>query len=414
MTKELRKLIEKRNKIAADMRAMHKAAEDDDRGFTPEERQKWDSMTKDLDGLELRIESAKKLDEMRQFEEAPVNDLPSENRSGRQSQEENAQATYEDAFRALIRSGEEGLAGLSAEHRQLLVERRAQTTTAAAGGYTVAEDFGNRIVESMLQFGGVMNAATIITTDGGNALPFPTNDDTGNTGELVTSETTAATEQDTTFDQVQLDAYFFSSKIIRVSLALLQDTAFNLDAYLPKKLGERIGRIAATYLATGTGSSQPQGIVTGAGTGVTAGGASVIAYADFLGLEHSIDPAYRINNPSCGYVFNDQTLKAARGLLDGDSRPLWQPALSGLGAGVPATLNGYRYTIDQGVANIGTGNVSMVFGDISEFYVRMVKGITLARLVERYAEYFQVGFVSHARIDSVVMNSAAIKKLTHP
>lgn len=423
MWDRLRKLREQRNKISADMQALNTLAETEERGFTSDEHERWAKMTADVNDLREQEERVQQMIDAGSGLDEIVNALPNESRSGsdepenRGGEQPSAADQYASAFGALIRSSEPGLTGLTAEQRSLIQrsmvhdqELRAQgVATGGAGAFTVAEGFGDRMIDTMLAFGGIMGGgATIIDTENGAPLPFAANNDTGNAGALL-AENTQDSEQDLTFTQRQLDAYMYTSNVVRVSLQLMQDSFFDMEGYLSGKLGERIGRAVAPHFATGTGSGQPNGLMTAAGTGHDAAAAAALTFDDVLELEHSVDPAYRALGAS--FVFNDNTLKALQGTNDSEGRPLWLPRV---GDSVPETIYGYPYVIDQGLADIGASAASMGFGRLSEYYIRRVQPITLLRLVERYADFLQVGFLAFARFDGELMDTSAFKKLVHP
>lgn len=410
-------LVNKRNKLAADMRDLNTKAETEDRSFTSEERTQWDAMVADISALDERIARAKTMGQFDDIDE-PVRRLPDDmgGDDAHRSQDDDGQLTYEAVHRDYMRHG---MGGLSQEERSVMMGGQADMSaaelralgvgTGSAGGFTVPEGFGGRIIETMKQFGGVINVANILETGTGNDLPFPTNDDTGNVGELL-AENAEADTQDPTFGQATLKAFKFSSKIVRTSLELLQDNEVDLEGYLANIMGKRIGRAASAYYCTGTGTAQPQGIAAGASNTATAAGASAITFADMLDLEHNVDPAYRVPG-ACRYLFNDATLKALKAIVDGDGRPLWLPSVAD---SAPATINGHGYQIDQGMPDVGTGNRSVVFGDMDAFTVRLVMAINMLRLTERYAEFGQVGFLAFARSDSRIMDQAGIAALVHP
>lgn len=445
MWETIKKLLEEKNQLATQMRTLHESASDEERAFTSDENEKWAKMTARVNAIDAEVKRLKDLDQIDTGIEDIQNQLPGATRDGDDGLERGDTAAgdgqrnerryddmgrviarnYEEAFNEFLRSTDPGMTGLNPQTQQILrnhamggnamtpemqrVLRAQSVGTPSAGGYTVPEGFGDRIVETMVDYGGVARIAFNLDTDSGNPIPFPTNDDTGNSGALL-SENTQDSEQDLTFGTKQLDAYMFTSNIVRVSFQLLQDSAFDMNSYLARKLGERIGRATASYYATGTGTAQPEGVVTGAGTGVTAAADEAIVFNDLSNLEHSVDPAYR--RMGCHFLFNDNTLKALQQTADSEGRPLWLPAVA---SSAPATIYGYPYEIDQDIADIGDSNVSVLFGYFQEFYIRRVMGqIMLLRLVERYADYLQVGFLSFYRTDSVVMDSSAIKKLTHP
>src|SRR5215207_3036966 len=127
-----------------------------------------------------------------------------------------------------------GNAELNAAREQA---RAAGVGTGAGGGFLVPSGFRRDLVVVQKQFGGMLQVAETIETDTGATLPWPTNDDTGNKGAIL-SENTQITEQDLTIGQAQLGAYMYTSKLVRVSYQLLQDSAFNFEAFLRTRLGE--------------------------------------------------------------------------------------------------------------------------------------------------------------------------------
>ncbi len=319
---------------------------------------------------------------------------------------------YRQVFEVWMRHGMTGLD--DAQRAKLQANFRAlQTDTGAAGGYTVPEGFWAKVTETLKHFGGVRNVAEIVNTTTGAALPWPTNDDTSNTGAIL-EEGSALSEQDVTFGQKNLSAFTATSKLIRANIALLQDTGFDLEGFLARKLGQRIGRIQNTRLTTGTGSSQPQGLITGATTGKTTAGATAITYNEIIDLIHSVDAAYRAGG-NCKFMLHDLILAYVRKIRDdsggsGLGRPIWEPSVQ---AGVPDLLLGYPYQINNDMAStVATTNKTMAFGDFMAGYAcRVVAGGSMRRLEERYAEYLEVGFFGYERFDGLVQDSSAYKLL---
>jgi HK97 family phage major capsid protein len=155
--------------------------------------------------------------------------------------------------------------------------------------------------------------------------------------------------------------------------------------------------------------SKPNGIVHAAGAGITAAGTKTITADEILDLEHSVDPAYR-SDPSCRYMFTDATLKIIRKLKDGQGRYIWQPA--DMKGGAPSILNNYPYSINQHMPEATTGNKSILFGAFNRYVVRIVNQFTIRRLVERYADFDQTGFLGFSRLDGQLLDAGAVKALT--
>jgi HK97 family phage major capsid protein len=292
--------------------------------------------------------------------------------------------------------------------------KRALSTTVTAGGYTIAQDFSGALESALLDYSNVRGVCDEFTTDSGATMPYPTEDDTGNTGEQL-GESTEAAFDDTTFSVVNFSAYKFSSKGILISSELLNDSEFNLEQFLGTQIGIRIGRIQGQRFTTGTGSSQPKGIVACASAGPTTAGATAITPEELTRLAFSVDRAYR-GAPKCGYMMHDSVYAYCLLLKDGENRPLLRDSyrdgiMIPLLNGFPVYTNQFMQAVTTATGLPVTATKSVLFGDFSKFKIRDVGSIRVRRLDERYAEKDQVGFIGFMRSDSNCVNTAAIKYL---
>lgn len=406
-------LVERQNRLWNRMQEIMQAARDEGRDLTAEERTNWDAAEKDLSEVSRDIERVQRMAALEQVDRSQH--VVATGPEGAEDEHRDAEVAedrrYEDAFGVYLR---QGMGGLDVEQRRLLEQGRREARalgvgTDSAGGYLVPDQFRQSLTETMQSFGGLMSDIQVITTTTGNSLAWPTNDDTGNIGAIL-AENTQVPEQDVEFGETELGAHTYTSKMVRVSLQLLQDSAFDLEAWLPRKLGERIGRAIAAHIATGTGTNQPTGLVTGGTVGVTGAVSAnaAITYDNLIDLEHSVNSAYR---PRAKYALSDASLKLVRKLKDGDDRPLWVPVPA---PGFSPTINGYAYTIDDGLAAPAPDAKSIVFGDLQAGYIgRQVLGVQLMQLRERYADYLQVGFLAFSRWDSAPDDTQAYRVFQH-
>lgn len=367
-------------------------AEAQARALSGEEQSQYDKIMADVDALKGTID---------RVERQSV--LTGEMATQHQERGETSDEEKRDAFRAWLRDP----ATMTSEQRGVLAESRAQSVTTTGGGYIVPQGFGGYITDAMKFFGGMRQANTTkLATAGGNDLPMPSCDDTAQTGELLGINTGAAS-QDLTFGQVVLKAYKYSSKIVLVPWELLQDSGVDIESYIGKKLGERIGRIQNTHFTTGDNSSKPQGVVAGATLGKTGtnGQTATVIFEDLVDLVHAVDPAYR-QTATCQFMFNDSTLKALKKLKDSTGRQLWQ---AGLAAKEPDTINGYSYIINNDVAAMAASAKSIIFGDLSNYIIRDVMDLSVYRVTDKYIESGQVGFIAFQRSDGRCIDAG-----THP
>ena len=261
----------------------------------------------------------------------------------------------------------------------------------------------------MLAFGGVRQVAETIRTASGERMSWPTADDTSNTGAQLGESTSIGSSVDPSFGKVYWDAYKFSSKPVLVPYELIEDSAFDLPGLLGGMLGERLGRITNTKFTTGTGAATPKGIVTAA-TSFSAASATSIAWDDVLGLEHSIDPAYR---SGASFMMHDSILLACRKLKDGNGQYLWQ---SNINVGVPDSFSGKPLTINQDMdSTVASGKKTILYGQLSKYKIRSVGQMRMYRLEERYRDTDQDGFVAFIREDGNLLTAgtAPIKYLSH-
>lgn len=372
------------------------AAQKEGRSLNAEEKSKFDAMEADARSIKDQIDVIERTAEMKK-----------ELAANAEVREAAPKATRKGAFEKYLRNG---MGSLNANERSIMGELRGTSTqiagTDSLGGFLVPQDFSNELDMATLFTGEVERLAKKLNTAGGALLDYPTINDTA-TDAGLTAEAAAVTVQDMTFANAQLSAYNYASQV-RVSMQLLQDNAFDLNAFLAEAMGERIARATNAAFTTGTGSSQPQGIITGASLGNTAASGTAIVADDILDLIHSIDPSYR-NKPTFGLMANDSVIAAIRalGLGSANDFPIFIPSME---AGQPDKLFGFNlyYNNDMESA-ITTGKKTLLAADFSKFVVRSAGGVQMVRLNERYMDELEVGFVSYARKDAKVLDSRAVK-----
>ncbi|HYH63687.1 MAG TPA: phage major capsid protein, partial [Urbifossiella sp.] len=291
-------------------------------------------------------------------------------------------------------------------------------SVASNGGVTVAQGFSGALESALVEWTNLRGYCGQFTTETGGSVPYPTEDDTSNEGEIV-GENAETAFADDTFSSVTFGAYKFSSKGILVPFELLNDSEFDLEFFLGDQLGTRIGRIQGKRFTTGSGTGQPQGIVTASTLGVTSGTAGVILPSELVRLAHSVDPAHR-KSPQAAYMMHDSTLAYLMSLTVGtdDKRPLIRASYADGTSAEQLRLNGYAVAVNQHMAQSnGAGGIPVtaskhvLFGDLSKHKIRDVGVVRVRRLDERYAEKDQVGFLGFMRSDSKCVNTAAIKHL---
>jgi len=272
------------------------------------------------------------------------------------------------------------------------------------GGYLVPDEFENTLVTGLNENTVIRAHAKVITTSGGlHKIPVVASH--GSAAWI--DEGGAYTESDEEFGQVQLDAHKVGT-IIKVSEELLADSAFDLEGYIRSEFTRRIGDKEEEAFLSGNGSSKPTGILnaTGGGeVGVTTASPTAITADELIDLFYSLKAPYRKN---AVWVLNDSTVKAIRKLKDSTGNYLLQPALKD---GEVSTILGRPYFTSAYAPEIAAGAKTVIFGDLSYYWIGDRKGITFKRLNELYAGNGQVGFLASRRLDGKTVLPEAIKIL---
>lgn len=397
---------EKRANIWDQMKGIMDTADRENRDLTGDEIQTYDRLESDLDALGADIERREKHENRESQFARVVEEHVAEAPSAK-----NALTDYDKAFYSWLRGDEslETKAALRSGFDGDAVKMAAGAGTGAAGGYTVAPQFRDKLVQVMKWYGPMLDEAEVITTATGANLQWPVNDDTANVGAIL-GENTQVAEQDVTFSTNSIDSYMYTSKLVRASYQLMQDSEMDFEGWLTARLGERLGRILNQHFTTGTGVSQPDGIVTGSTVGATSTGSLAttggITYDSLVDLVESLDPAYG-GAGGLKFMGHQSARKAIRKIKDSQGRPIWEPSIQ---AGTPDLLLGYQFRLNNDLATMAQGSKSLLFGNIKQAYViRLVSGVVTLKLVERYADFLQNAFLAFQRADGTLQDADAVK-----
>lgn len=366
-----------------------------DRPWTNEEQAAFDAHMDTADRLKAQIKAHQRMldaDADRQFDDAA-------GRAGKKGDPGSIDALA--AVALYMRHGN----NVTAE-QAVAIRNAMSTTTTTEGGHTVPTEVYAMVIDAMKAYGGMRELASVITTDGGNPLNFPTTDGTAEVGEIV-AENAPASGGDITFGVAAVNPYNYSSKKIALPWQLISDSAVDVVALVTNRLGERLGRITNTHHTVGTGSGQPFGVIPRASTGKTGttGQTLTVIYDDLFDLKHSVNRAYRA---SAKWMMNDLSVSIVSKLKETTGRPIWEPSVT---AGAPDRLLGYEVVTNDDVAVMAANAKSIAFGDFSKFVIRDVAGSMILRRFDdsAFALNGQVGFCGWMRTGSNLLDTAAVK-----
>lgn len=383
MSQKLRDLQSRKLTLVNEMRKVNDAPSFDDVAYG--------RMESDLVSIEKDIEREIRLSNlentMNEVRDTPIVENPTTN-AQRDAQEK--QKRYTDAFEQLLRMP---IANLNNEIRAVL-----NTGVGSEGGYLVPETYVTTVINKLLDTSVMRQISNVIRTSSTTNIPLGV----GRPTFALIAENGSYGTTDASFAQKVLGAYKLGGTIL-ASDEIIQDSFIDLQSYLTNLIVEGIADKEETYFTTGTGSSQPSGILVGGELGKTTAGASAVTLDEILDLIYSLKAGYRTN---AKLVMNSSTELAIRKLKDSTGQYLWQPSIQ---AGMPNLFDGKPIVINEKMPSIGTGNKFMAFGDFKYFTIADRAGLEIKRLDELYAGSGQVGWRVSKRFDSKVIQSEAIK-----
>ena len=279
-----------------------------------------------------------------------------------------------------------------------------QVGTDSEGGYLVPDEYERTLIEALEDQNIFRQLAHVIhTSSGDRKIPVVASKGTAS----WIDEEAQYPESDDAFGQVSIGAYKLAT-MIKISEELLNDSVFDMPAYIAKEFARRIGAAEEEAFFTGNGTGKPLGILAatgGAETGVTAAAADKITMDEVIDLFYSLRAPYRRN---AVFIMNDATVKALRKLKDGQGQYLWQPSIT---AGTPDTILNRPVYTSGFMPTLATGNKTILFGDLGYYWVADREGRSFKRLNELYAPTGQVGFLASQRVDGKLILPEAVKVL---
>lgn len=274
--------------------------------------------------------------------------------------------------------------------------------TNANGGYLVPVEFDNTLVEAMARENVIRSLAKVITT----AAPHRINIALTDVSATWVAESGVFTPSTPTFNQLSLDAFTLRAAAL-VSEELLEDSMFDLEAYLIDNFARAFAAKEEQAFCVGTGSGQPTGIFTSSGgdLGITTASASDIKADELIDLTYSLKDGYKRN---AKFVLASTTLAGIRKLKDGNGAYMWQPSLQ---AGEPDRLLGFPVYVSQYAPAVAASAYTVAFGDFQNYWIADRTGRTVRRADELHIANLQTGFYAFQRVDAKTVLPEGIKLL---
>lgn len=213
----------------------------------------------------------------------------------------------------------------------------------------------------------------------------------------------------------------------KVSNWALNDIFFNVTDWIMSDVAATMAISLSTAILSGSGSSQPTGMVHSAPTSGTDGGSPKRAQAVFQYVPTGLSPVTTFSGPStadklidmqyslrrpyrmdAAWAMNSTTIGAVRKLKDSYGQYLWQTNYQ---AGQPATLLGRPIITWEDMADATAGNaLPIAYGDWDRAYL-LAKIGQMAMVLDQVTVPGFTQFYTYQRYGGIPLNNDAVKFL---
>ena len=289
--------------------------------------------------------------------------------------------------------------------REIAATRGAHTfeqRTLVNSDNTVPKSFYDQVFDVARLVGPMLDVGQRINTASGEDITIPTL--TAYSTATLKAAGSAIAESEPTYSSITLGAYKYGL-LIPVANELIADAGFDISAHLAEQAGNGLGYAVNAALTTGSGSSQPNGVVTAAGSGVTGGTGVTGGFTadNLIDLQYSLDGAAR-RLPGVAYMAAGATIGAMRKLKDDAGNYLYS-----VNVGQPDTFAGYNVIENPGMAAIGTAAKSVLFGHMPSYKVRVAGGLQVATSTDYAFNTDVTTFRVMMRVDGDLTHASHIK-----
>ena len=373
----LKELMEKRNDLVDQIENLTKNVETEQRAFSQEENEKFESLTKEVEDIDKTIAQVERAQKLTRVDTTTDND-----------EAENEDDLEVRAFADTIRRGADS------------------NITKGDNTAVIPKTIANRIVDKIKDISPLFRDATKYNVKGTFSIPYV---DSANDNITVAyaEEFTDLEAKSTHLLSVDLTGYLMGV-LAKVSISLLNSTDIDLVDFVVNKMAASAAAFIDKEIldpSAPTGDNAKIKGLSNAEQIVYAGSVSAITADTLIKLKNKLKSAYQAG---AYFVMHPETLTAIQLLKDNNQRYIFndeiQNGFSGTILGKPV------YTSDQCPTIAEDANVIFYINPSQALAVKMIEeSITILR--ERYATQHALGIVDWVELDARIQNQQAVAVL---
>lgn len=376
----MKKLIEKRAALKAQLQAMLDKVKTEERAFNEEETKEFDRIENEIKSLDATIKAEERAKGYDDFH-APMAD----NSASKKELEERAFEDYILGRVTEMRAGE-------------------QNVTMSNNGAVIPETIANRIIDAVVDICPILAGAEVYHVKGTLKIPKWTK---ANTSHDITvgysSEFTTLTADSGKFTSIDLSGFLVGALTL-VGRSVENNAQINVVDFVIRKMSEKIAEFIEKELLTGTGTSAAQGALNSSNT-ITAASSTAVTFDELVNLQSAVKQVYQKN--ACWTMHND-TFTMIKLLKDTNGRPLVEADAS---KPFPFTLLGKPVHLSDNMPKAAAGAKSILYGDYSGLAVNFRENISIQVLREKYADQHALGVIAWFEFDSRITHEQKLAVL---
>jgi HK97 family phage major capsid protein len=176
-----------------------------------------------------------------------------------------------------------------------------------------------------------------------------------------------------------------------------------LQGYCTQNLGSQIGEGMEAWLVNGNGTTQPEGVLTGAANGIETAASDVIGYDDIIKLMAAPKSAYLAG---AKFLMNRQTMAYLAGLKNANGVPVF-PGLFEF-----RKLFGFDVAVSDAMPVIADNAKAVLFGNFKRYATCGVRGGLTVKIADQEdAKLGKINFYGSRRLDQKVLVPEAVQYL---
>lgn len=367
----MKKLLEKRNDLQAQMEAILATAKTETRALTEEETKKFDELEAEVRAIDATIEAEKRAEalEIKETEQrAAAAETPAED----------AEKRAVDQLDAYIRGD----------------EQRAATDplSTSNNGAIIPEVLSADIIRSLTDLANVVgDIATVNSTGVYKQIYEVDKMSAGWTDELA-----SVTASNATFDTIEIGHHKLGA-LAKISYELINQADFPIVPEVRSQIVDAFADKLEDAIFNGTGTKQPTGLNT-SGTAKKLAKASAITADEVIEIFYALKSAFRTN---AVWYMSNATLLAIRKLKDNNGQYLFHEAE--LTQDFDGYILGKKVKTSEKIKDF-----EIFFGDLKKGYkANMNPGMNIQLLNEKYADQGAKGVLGFLYFDGKPVNAEA-------